>query len=332
MRFKRLLSKKIKQFHLPKIKIFGLKKIAVIAFVGLVIFFIILPFFVWNGLVKGHELEIIKAYNKPCCQAEALEILKKQEADFFPKEEFVPKNTVNSNKTTNDYTERLRVPILMYHYIEVPAATSTLKGLFHKPEIFEAQLKSLQTAGYNSVLIQDIDFALIGKTPLPPKPIALTFDDGYGDMYTKAFSLLKKYNMKGTMYVIVAALDTPGYLTKPQAKEMADSGLVEIASHTVNHINLKEIADVKAIWEINESKIRLEKILNRPVIDFAYPFGLFNEKTEQACARAGYLSCASTYPGVWQSYDRRFSLYRLRPAYRIGSDLIDWLEKERKSN
>lgn len=219
----------------------------------------------------------------------------------------------------------LKMPILIYHYIERPGST-TLPWLYHPPEIFEAQLKTLNDNCYNSIFVSDAAKAVKGSEIMPDKAIALTFDDGYEDMYTEAYPLLKKYGMKGTMYIIVNALGTPGYLTKAQVKEMADSGFVEIAGHTFNHIVLSKASDKDAYYEIAGSKRELEKIIDHPVTDFAYPYGLFTSIDEQICAKAGYLSCASTYPGQIQTYAQRFSLFRLRPGYRVGPVLINWLE------
>ncbi len=223
------------------------------------------------------------------------------------------------------FSRRIRVPILMYHYIESPQ-DSKLLGLYHDPSIFEAQLKGLSDGCYITVFVHDIGRALSGKEKLPPHPIALTFDDGYESMYTNAFPLLKKYNMKGTMYVIVDNLDTPGYLTSAQAKEMAESGFVEIASHTLHHVELRKASYQTAVTELNESKTKLEGIIGQPVYSFAYPFGLFTSRDEYLCKMAGYETCASTYPGQVQTWNKRFSLYRYRPSFRSGSALELWLK------
>ena len=111
---------------------------------------------------------------------------------------------------------------------------------------------------------------------MPKCSLALTFDDGYEDFYTDAYPLLKKYNLKGTLYVIINRLDTPGYVTKGQVKEMADSGLVEIGSHTFNHPDLRTKRLKDAIFEIKYSRRELKKISGRDVPTFAYPYGYFN--------------------------------------------------------
>ena len=64
-----------------------------------------------------------------------------------------------------------------------------------------------------------------------------------------------------------------------------------------------------------------------PAVVFCNLFlGFFGEREEKICQEAKYLTCASTYPGQVQTYDKRFSLYRLRPAYKVGPALIKWLE------
>lgn len=233
---------------------------------------------------------------------------------------------IYSNPFDDLSVREIKIPILSYHYIEDVPVDTKLPNLFENTEIFEAQLKSIKNACYETVLVREIGDALTAGKPLPGKPLALTFDDGYADMYYNAFPLLKKYNMKGTMYIIVNAVGTPGYLTEGQLREMDQSGLVEIASHTLNHANLFKTSSKNAVYELSESKARLEKILERPVASFAYPYGFFTARDEGICRQAGYTTCASTYPGDMQSLGKRFSLYRLRPGYRIGTKLIDWLE------
>jgi len=230
-------------------------------------------------------------------------------------------------ETSTPLAERsLSIPILMYHHIDKATPTTTLPGLFHGPDIFEAQLVTLRDNCYQSIFISEAAKMISTGENIPDKPLALTFDDGYDDIYANAFPLLKKYQMKGTLYIIVNALDTPGYLTKDQVREMANSGYIEIASHTLNHANLKQSSYAKAYFEIVESKKALEKIIGRSVEDFAYPYGFFTQRDEQICQLAGYMTCASTYPGEVQTWDRRYSLYRLRPGSRIDQSLLNWLE------
>lgn len=220
---------------------------------------------------------------------------------------------------------KVRAPILMYHYIDAPGS-STLPWLYHPPSVFEAQLKTLADNCYEAVFVSDVAESIVGVGTLPSKSIAITFDDGYEDMYAGAYPLLRKYGMKGTMYIIVNALDKPGYLTRDQVREMSDSGIVEIAAHTMNHPDLRRKSWQAARYEISASKEELQKIIGKSVTDFAYPYGFFGSREETLCQEAGYQTCASTYPGQVQTSDKPYSLYRLRPGYRVGPALIKWLE------
>ncbi|BBL71868.1 poly-beta-1,6-N-acetyl-D-glucosamine N-deacetylase PgaB [Methylogaea oryzae] len=106
---------------------------------------------------------------------------------------------------------------------------------------FESHFAWLKQQGYRVVSVQDVLDAADGKRSLPAKAVLLTFDDGYQSFYTKVFPLLKKYNYPATVALIGTWMDRsvkpdmPGdkqILTWEQARELARSGLVEIASHS----------------------------------------------------------------------------------------------------
>ena len=107
----------------------------------------------------------------------------------------------------------------------------------------------LKSNGYNVVSWQDILDSQTGKKNLPDKAVLLTFDDGYESFYRIVYPLLKEYNYPAVFAVVTSLLDQApnsmvvfgdtriargAFVTWPQIKEMSDSGLVEIASHTHN--------------------------------------------------------------------------------------------------
>ncbi len=101
--------------------------------------------------------------------------------------------------------------------------------------------------GYQVISLDDLLAANEDRKPLPDKAILLTFDDGYQSVYTRVYPLLKLFNYPavigpvgkwmeaepGTM-VSYGDHQTPRdfFLTWDQIKEMVDSGLVEVASHS----------------------------------------------------------------------------------------------------
>lgn len=222
----------------------------------------------------------------------------------------------------------VRVPILMYHYVEVvqDPKDTIRRGLDILPSTLSVELRTLLNHGYTPIFMSDLAKYLDGKSTLPDKPVVLTFDDGYRDFYTNAYPVLEQYHIKATAYIVPGFLDKPNYMTKQQVIDVAASGIVEIAAHTMHHPNLKGIQPHLLTSEIDESKKELEQMIGRPVTDFAYPYGLYDTAAVMEVASAGFRTAVTTKPGVMQSPEYRFTLPRLRPGARTGDALITWLE------
>ncbi|MCX6794359.1 MAG: polysaccharide deacetylase family protein [Candidatus Gottesmanbacteria bacterium] len=222
----------------------------------------------------------------------------------------------------------VRVPILMYHYVEyVKDKGDTIRqSLSLNPYTFEEEVKTLMDDGYTFMTNAELADALSGKIPLPTKPIVLTFDDGYRDFYTDVYPILKKYHAKATAYIISGFLGYPNNMSASQVAEIADDGLVEIGAHTVHHAWVKGLPGKSLTDEVDQSKKTLEELTGKPVVSFAYPYGVFDVPAIQALAEAGFTSAVSTVPGVDQYQTHRYFLYRLRPGGRTGESLLSWLE------
>lgn len=111
------------------------------------------------------------------------------------------------------------------------------------------QFSWLKEHGYVSVGIDDLLAANKGERPLPDKAVLLTFDDGYRGMYEQVFPLLRIFNYRAVLAVVGRWQETPlkkkvlygnelvprnYFLSWKEIREMVDSGLVEIASHSYN--------------------------------------------------------------------------------------------------
>jgi len=224
----------------------------------------------------------------------------------------------------------LRVPILMYHYVEYvkDKGDTTRISLNIPPYIFEEQIKTLISANYTFITNEELADAISGKSKLPQNPILLTFDDGYDDFYTDVFPILKKYNIKATNYVISGFLNRNNHLTDSETREIIDSKLVEIGAHTVHHSWLKG-KDIKySSQEVLDSKKELEEKFKIKVVSFAYPFGAFDKDAIEAVKKSGFKSAVSTVPGADQSLENEFFLLRLRPGARTGDSLLTWLKQK----
>ncbi len=230
----------------------------------------------------------------------------------------VPRSNVLPGKTT-------KLPILLYHYVEyVRDRGDTIRqSLDILPPTFEEEVKTLQKAGYTFITMADF---MDKSRRLPPKPVVMTFDDGYRDFYTDVFPILKKYNAKAVAYIVPGFLDQPNYMDKWMVEEIAKSGLVEIGAHTVHHLYLAGISEEAARDEIVRSKIMLEQELRVPVTAFAYPYGAFDLQAIKIVHAAGFTSAVSTILGIDASTENQFYLFRIRPGGRTGTDLTNFLE------
>ena len=163
--------------------------------------------------------------------------------------------------------EGYTVPTLMYH-----AVSDDMWGfpeLFVSPSEMEAQLQYLTENGFTTIHFSDLPYV-----DQIEKPVLLTFDDGYLDNYTELFPLLQKYNCKATVFVITGSIGVnEHYMTWEQAKEMADSGLVSIQSHTANHPELDTRTMNEQANELAQSKLDILYNIGREPYVLCYPTG-----------------------------------------------------------
>lgn len=248
---------------------------------------------------------------------------------YYEKKSFsIPKDIVVKKITK----ESIRLPILMYHYIEYIKDVNDIirKRLDISPDIFESHLKTLQREKYDTYFVKDIPDILEGKIPYASKSAVLTFDDGYEDFYTIVFPLLKKYQMKATIYIIYDNIGRRGFLDEKEIRELIGSGLVEIGSHTLDHIYLKLSPKTVAKKQIFESKKLLEERFGIKVFTFAYPYGAFSQEVVNMVKEAGYKAAVSVIPGVYQSDENRYFLSRIRPGVFTAKTMIEVLESYKK--
>lgn len=229
--------------------------------------------------------------------------------------------------------QNFRVPVLMYHYIEyVSDKKDSFRQLLNvEPHIFKAQLKSLLSDGYSFLTASELAGIIDAKSNMPVKPILITIDDGHWDIYTDILPIIKKLNVRVTLYIAPGLLNGTDFLTDKQLRDVIASGLVEIGSHTVNHVSLSAISEYEIREEIIKSRQLLENKFKIQVNTIAYPNGNFNLRIAEMVKENNYLLALSTIPGIMQSQENRFFLYRLRPGRRVGAELLNWLNQDKFS-
>lgn len=168
------------------------------------------------------------------------------------------------------------LPIFMYHHISSKPTHNLLDfSLTVTPGEFNKELDWLQQQGYQSITMNELFSAFYYGKALPSKPMILTFDDGYADVYTYALPALLAHHDRGVFYIITGMIGGRN-MTWDQIKTMAHSGM-EIADHTIHHISLDEYpyttARTTPQQELVDSKATLESELGTPIQFFCYPSG-----------------------------------------------------------
>lgn len=226
--------------------------------------------------------------------------------------------------------QNVNVPILIYHYVEnIKDPNDTMRrSLDILPVVFDEQIRTLKGNGYSFMTPSEINEVLSGQKLLPPKPVIISFDDGYEDFYTDVLPILKKYNARAVAYVISGFLDQPNYMSRDQLSSVIDSKLVEVGCHTAHHIGLRDADLDVARSEIENCQEDLHRDFAFKPVSFAYPYGSYNENLFQILKETGLKNATTTNSGMSISFENIYEIPRIRPGIRIGTELVSFLEQE----
>lgn len=208
---------------------------------------------------------------------------------------------------------KAKVPVLMYHIIGSPPPNNYNAYLYIEPSVLEQQIKYLADNGYTFLFPDEISYADNSR-----KSVVITFDDGYLNNYTQAFQIFKKYNVKATIFVVEDYIGTDGFCSEAQLKEMSQSGLIRIYSHTKSHLDLSTLSKEQIHAEFSSSKARMERITGRKCTALAYPFGKRSAEAIEIAKQ--YFKLAFTVnDGAFTNEANQFELKRVT----VGRE-VDW--------
>ena len=212
-------------------------------------------------------------------------------------------------------TRLVRLPILMYHYIEPWSANAGTirKNLTVRPEAFAAQIRYLHDHGYETVSLYDLLYALTLGWPLPPKAVVVTFDDGYRDLMQYAVPVMQPYGYTGTVFVITELMDKglDPYLTWPQAESLYTQGW-KIEPHTKTHDELKGQSRDFQLYQMLGSMQTIEAHIGVTPRFFNYPSGKYDDVTLQLDHELNLWGAVTVGFGRTHTLDSLYTLTRVR--------------------
>lgn len=205
-------------------------------------------------------------------------------------------------------------PIIQYHKIDKPGQGVLVRGGFTPPKRFAKQMLYLKKQGVVFYTASELIEHYLERGIFPPRGIALTLDDGWKDNYTNAFPVLKRLDIKATIFLVTSCIGQSSakvmaegeteraHLTREDVLEMSKHG-IEFGSHTVNHLHLDKLPLEEIKIEVEKSKQQIEEMLQKPCKVFAYPAGFYNEAAQQVIKSVGYITAFSTTYGPSDSLD-----------------------------
>jgi peptidoglycan/xylan/chitin deacetylase (PgdA/CDA1 family) len=201
------------------------------------------------------------------------------------------------------------VPILLYHVVGTAPADAPFPELYVRRAEFAAQLGWLRRHGYQAVSLRRVYEYWRRGFVLPPRPVVLTFDDGYREDFTNVRPLLRRYHWPGVLNLAVQnVLDRK--LTVPQVRALAASGW-EIDAHTLTHPDLTTLDAAELRRQVAGSRAWIRRHVGGRVDFFCYPAGLYDAAVLGAVRSAGFRGATTTRPGFANRRDGLFTLDRI---------------------
>jgi peptidoglycan/xylan/chitin deacetylase (PgdA/CDA1 family) len=189
-----------------------------------------------------------------------------------------------------------QVPILLYHRFGSVAADS----MTVTTPLFESHLKYLRDNGYRVIPLKELTDYYLGKRGAPPPhSVVITVDDGHISVYRDMFPLVRQYHVPVTLFIYPSAISNAPYaMTWGHLRELKETGIFDLQSHTFWHPNFKK--DKKRLtaveyengvtMQLRKSKEKLEKELSVRVDMLAWPFGIYDDDLIDKAKEAGYVA------------------------------------------
>ena len=225
------------------------------------------------------------------------------------------------------------------------------------------QFEWLLANNYHPISIDDLLAAKNGKKPLPKKAVLLCWDDGYASFYTIVFPLLRAYHFPAVLALEGSWIEPgPGdmvrygrttvprskFLSWPQLQQLADSPLVEIASHsydlhhgaradrfgdripaviahiynqTTHSYETDQEQFQRIVTDLKKNSALLQRRLGKKPRVMVWPYGLYTEPALRAAAEAG-MKITLTLDSVPATTNNLREIGRIYPT--LNPDLTDF--------
>ena len=173
-----------------------------------------------------------------------------------------------------------QIPIFSYYAVSSgkPGSAAYDSDIVHADD-FSAQLQALKSGGFTTLTFEDL-----ANLATVDKPVILTFDGLYAEIYTDAYPLLKQNNMKANVFVNPDYIGQQGRMTQAQLKEMADSGVMSLQCALNQYESLELVPKEEVRTRVTNAKNGVTAITGKEPIAFEYPVGSVDSHELEVCS------------------------------------------------
>lgn len=232
-------------------------------------------------------------------------------------------------------TPRDGIPILMYHEV-TRAPHPDFRKYSVTTRSFAAQMGWLAMAGYRTIDLHTLLAHRRNGTPVPPKSVVITFDDGFRDAAAHAGPIMAERGLSATFFLVAGLMGGPStwlerergvslpIMSWDDARALERSGH-RCESHSATHPRLAEMAPNVCRDELVRSREVIEAALGHTVRYVAYPFGSENTAVRTIARDSGYDGACGVRIGLSTAADDPLALRRV-PV--LGTDsLVDFMSR-----
>jgi peptidoglycan/xylan/chitin deacetylase (PgdA/CDA1 family) len=183
--------------------------------------------------------------------------------------------------------------------------------LYYHSVLDKQKYKFIRQLNYLSNKYSFVSLSSLNKLSSNENLISITFDDGLSSILKNALPELKRREIPTTVFIPAAYIgkypkweqkDQKIYyedriLNQDEIKELSNQG-IEIASHTLNHTDLRKVHPEIAKEELLLSKSILEEITGKEVLSFSFPYGSYNDEIINLAFNCGYGFVFTTQPEI----------------------------------
>lgn len=230
---------------------------------------------------------------------------------------------------------RKPIPVLVYHQIEeAPPSGQPFRSLYVSPAAFARQMRLLSWLGCTGLSMSELQPYLLGERT--GKVVGITFDDGYVNNLNYALPVLKQHKFSSTCYAVSGLAGKTNLWDKAlgiaQTPLMNDSqmrqwvaGGQEVGSHTQTHLDLTASSDEESCAEIADGKTELERMINRRVRHFCYPYGRYDPRHVAMALTQGFDTATTTQRSRTHAGTGMLEIPRV-PILRSTSLALFWVK------